>query len=601
MRKLTITGLLLICGFFAHLATAYGQNRSKSAVSIHIVAVRGDCMPAQAVTIYNGRAVATPAQSTSDFGEGKQPTLTRFGEDDRVRESIELIFKKNRALRVVNSIEEADLVFHVCSSYWEEFGSKFLLNGKPILPTLRVAALALAIPALAYRPDNGLSSKLASSAIWKADTLTYGLESVMSKEEKKRAKERDDLGITRRFEQGDFNARIIFSSDFTSDMLREVSPLDLAQSFNKEVPRLKKELAKLPRQRYVVGNGAFEKRLPTLITDRRDLNVRATNRSTTQQARDGTNSEDESLKIGTALVTVPLSAMDKNGKYIPGLIQGNFKVFEDGVEQQIIDFQSTEMPFHVVLMLDVSESTVFKIEDIQNAALNFINQLRPQDRVMVLSFDRTVRVATEFTNQRDELNLAVVHARTGNATRVYDAIDLAITKRLSKIQGRKAIIVFTDGMDTASRLAKIEDVIEHIEESGALVYPVRYNTFEDEQLPAAVAAKIPVIAATRSRNNYEFATKFLIELAERSGGRYYNVETIGDTKEAFARIVEELRRQYWIGYYSSNPVEDGSFRQIRVTVDVPGVVNRARRGYRASGGSTRPQKPPRPMLRMDKN
>src|SRR5262249_56576290 len=121
-------------------------------------------------------------------------------------------------------------------------------------------------------------------------------------------------------------------------------------------------------------------------------------------------------------------------------------------------FGSAETPINVALILDVSGSTRFKLEDIQDAALAFVDQLRPQDRVMVVSFDQEVRVEAEFTNERDKLMRAVLRTRTGGGTRVQDALDLALTERLDRIQGRKAMVVFTDGVDNSSYLATCADV-----------------------------------------------------------------------------------------------------------------------------------------------
>ncbi len=605
MRKLTISVVLLICGFLTYGDPASGQNKSRKFLSIYVVAVKGDCMPDQPVAIYNGRAIAT----VSRISENKQTTiLTRFGEDAGVRETVENEFKRNRAFRIVKSLDEADIVFHVCSSYFGEFGSKIILKGKYFLPSTRIAARALAIPASIYQPLDGPSPKLTDSAIWKADTLNSNpiKSPSQSGNEKKKTKSKSKSGsqgtsnLTKApslINQGNSDAKIIFDKDYDGEMLVEASPQELVQRFVKDAPTFKKMLGGFPKPPIAEGP---ERKFPRLNTDRTGKNdVKRLKPGTSQPGTEPGEEEVESLRIDTALVVVPVSAMDKDGKYIPGLKEQNFQVTENGVKQQISDFGSEETPFNVVLMLDISTSTAFKIEDIHDAALSFIDQLRPQDRVMIVAFDRVIKVASEFTNNRDQLKLAILGANAGGATRLYDAIDLVVAERLIKIQGRKAIVLFTDGVDTASRLAQIEDVIERVEESGALVYPVRYDTFEDAQLPDAVAAQIQLIAAPRSLKNYEFGIKFLIDLSSRSGGRYYNVASIRDTKQAFSNIVEELRRQYWLGYYPSNTAEDGSYRRIRVSVNKPGVVVRARQGYRAQCGADcvpEPEKPKRPVL-----
>src|SRR5207253_8529594 len=125
--------------------------------------------------------------------------------------------------------------------------------------------------------------------------------------------------------------------------------------------------------------------------------------------------------------------------------------------------------------LDTSRSTAFKLEDIQRAAIAFVDQLHSSDCVMVVSFDEDVYIDSEFTSNRDQLRRAIYGTRTGGSTKLYDAVDLVITERLNRLQGRKAVVLFTDGVDTSSKLASARSTLERVEESGALVYPIQYN------------------------------------------------------------------------------------------------------------------------------
>jgi len=316
------------------------------------------------------------------------------------------------------------------------------------------------------------------------------------------------------------------------------------------------------------------------------FDVTAASANETPSKTDAAPADPSALRIETTLVVVPVMAMDKNGKYLPGLAATDFEVYEDGIKQEISDFGSVEAPINVALVLDVSGSTKFKLEDIQDAARTFVDQLRPQDRVMVVSFDQEVRVEAEFTNQRDKLMRAILSTRTGGGTRVQDALDLTLTERLNKIQGRKAIVVFTDGVDNSSRLATWLDVKKRVEESGVIVYPVHYDTLAD-MTPSFQSLQLP--PNTKVSNGlivkiYEHAAQNLKNLSSVSGGRYYEVATIGDTKQAFANIAEELRRYYWLGYYPANTAQDGSYRKIRVLVGKSEAVLRARPGYRAPVG-----------------
>src|SRR5690349_15841140 len=185
------------------------------------------------------------------------------------------------------------------------------------------------------------------------------------------------------------------------------------------------------------------------------------------------------IKVSTSLVTIPVSVMDRDGRYVPNLQKEEFRIWEDGVEQEVAFFQSVDKPFSVVLMLDTSPSTQFRLEDIQDAAISFVNQLRTDDRVMVVSFNDKIKILSEFTTDRSKLNRAIQGARTGDGTRLYDAVDMVINEQLSRIQGRKAIVLFTDGVDTTSRRASYDSNVMDAQELDALIYPVQYNTESD--------------------------------------------------------------------------------------------------------------------------
>src|SRR5689334_267189 len=185
------------------------------------------------------------------------------------------------------------------------------------------------------------------------------------------------------------------------------------------------------------------------------------------------------IKVNTSLVTIPVSVMDRDGRYVPNLQKEEFRIWEDGVEQEVAFFQSVDKPFSVVLMLDTSPSTQFRLEDIQDAATSFVNQLRNDDKVMVVSFNDNIKVLSEFTTDRNKLERAIHRAKTGDGTRLYDAVDMVINEQLSHVQGRKAIVLFTDGVDTTSKRASYQSNIMDAEELDALIYPVQYDTSQD--------------------------------------------------------------------------------------------------------------------------
>src|SRR5215813_6551116 len=185
------------------------------------------------------------------------------------------------------------------------------------------------------------------------------------------------------------------------------------------------------------------------------------------------------IKVNTTLVTIPVSVMDRDGRYVPNLNKQDFRIWEDGVEQEVAFFASVDKPFSVVLMLDTSPSTQFRLEDIQDAAITFINQLRSDDKVMVVSFNDDIKILSEFTTERNRLERAIQRSKTDDGTRLYDAVDMVINQQLSRVQGRKAIVLFTDGVDTTSRRASYDSNVMDAQELDALIYPVQYNTQSD--------------------------------------------------------------------------------------------------------------------------
>lgn len=183
----------------------------------------------------------------------------------------------------------------------------------------------------------------------------------------------------------------------------------------------------------------------------------------------------ETLKTETDLVTVPIIATDRDGLYITDLHQEEFKILEDGVPQEIAFFGKVAAPFHVVLMLDTSSSTKDHLRQIQNAAFTFVQQLQPVDRVKIIAFDDKVNDLNEFTADREVLRTAINSARSGEGTKVYDAVELAMNT-LRNIRGRRAIVLFSDGMDWYSDKATFEGTVRYLDEEGVVIYPIRYDT-----------------------------------------------------------------------------------------------------------------------------
>jgi VWFA-related protein len=292
--------------------------------------------------------------------------------------------------------------------------------------------------------------------------------------------------------------------------------------------------------------------------------------------------ETEVLKIDTSLITIPVAVFDRNGLYIPNLKQEDFKIFEDGKEQEIAYLATSENPFTVVLLIDVSPSTAFKIEAIQDAAIAFVNQLKAQDSVMVIEFDQGVHVLSKPTNDREKLAKAIRKADFGNGTSLYDAVDDALRKKLSKIQGRKAIVLFTDGVDTTSYKQNYDSTLRLAEESDSLIFPIYYNTFFDQRNGGGLGFPFPGGMGSQGNSSADYALgrKYLEDLSAVTGGRVFKAGSTNQTLTAtFESIAEELRRQYNIGYYSSDGGQAGQRKQIKVRVDRPNLVIRARDSY----------------------
>lgn len=366
------------------------------------------------------------------------------------------------------------------------------------------------------------------------------------------------------------------------------------------------------RPRVVTSNKPTLKGDTTVQAEKRApvLQGQVKTQETSDKVEESVDDEDV-IRVETNLVTMPVSVLDRDGRFISGLTQRDFQVFENGVQEKIEYFQSVEQPFTVILMIDVSPSTQFKIEEIQDAAISFVNQLRRDDKVMVIAFDDKVSVLSPVTNDRRVLQNAIRQSRFGDGTSLYEAVDVVLNQQLPRIPGRKAVVLFTDGVDTTSRRANYQSTLRQTEESEALFYPIRYDTSSDmnggwggggggnypRRPPTSTGTIGSIIGVILSGGNvqigrgggnrrgpagsssseYETGRRYLDELARASGGRSF--EARNDLNVAFAGIAEELRRQYSLGYYPESAGKSGERRQIRVRVMRPNLVVKAKTSY----------------------
>lgn len=311
----------------------------------------------------------------------------------------------------------------------------------------------------------------------------------------------------------------------------------------------------------------------------------------------GETVEGDVIRTDTSLVTIPVTVMDRSGRYVPLLRREQFRIMENGVEQKIAYFATTDSPFTVVLLIDTSGSTHFKLEEIQDAAINFVSKLKSNDSVMVMSFDDRIEVLCRATTDRDEITRAIRHTRTGGGTRLYDAVQQVLKKELATIQGRKAVVLFTDGVDTTSRRGTYEGTIRLAEESDAPIYTVDYDTsgtgsiYGGGGIPSPGGRRGGIIFGTpfpmpggggipgSSPGDYRRAVAYLHELSEATGGRFYSGDSMFGIGQAFTWIAEELGRQYSLGYYPSTPGKGGERRQIKVRTTEADLVVRSRDSY----------------------
>lgn len=336
------------------------------------------------------------------------------------------------------------------------------------------------------------------------------------------------------------------------------------------------------------------------------------------------------IRVNTTLVSIPVSVMDRDGKYIPNLRKEDFRVWEDGIEQQVAYFGSVDRPFTVALIIDTSGSTKDRLFEIQRAAQTFVDQLRTDDRVMVVAFDDKIRILCQPTGDRNIIRGAIQQVSPGSGTRLYDAVDTVMRQHLKNVEGRKAIVLFTDGVDTSSKHASYESTVLQAEEFDALIYPVEYNTYEDlgggspqggrrgrggypgggggnpnGGSSGSVLGDIlgSILGGGRSsggypggrgggggwpgsrrggRNggleDYELADRYLKDLARVTGARLYNADN-ANLDSAFQMVAEELRRQYSLGYYPQKPPQPGERRSIKVRVNRPELAVRTRDSY----------------------
>jgi len=271
--------------------------------------------------------------------------------------------------------------------------------------------------------------------------------------------------------------------------------------------------------------------------------------------------DDEVINVESSIVLLNATVTDKNGKAVENLNQSNFKIFEDGKEQQIDFFKAAETPFAAIILLDTSGSMAERILMARSAAINFLDGLRPDDVTAIYNFDSKIKLVQDFSNSRD-ISQQIFDLKADGYTALNDAIYKASQELEKRPEKRKAIIVISDGADNISKYSD-EKALKNTLASNVTIYTVDMSAISN---------------GGRERMQNQSVLK---NFAEKSGGFF--VATPGGVamREAFKTIVEELGVQYTIGYQPSNTKKDGKWRSIELKVARPNLNIRTRKGYNA--------------------
>jgi Ca-activated chloride channel homolog len=281
------------------------------------------------------------------------------------------------------------------------------------------------------------------------------------------------------------------------------------------------------------------------------------------------------------LVVVPTKVTDRENKSLIDLKKEDFQLWENGVEQEIAGFEDAFAPFTIALMLDASDSTRFKLADIKAAAAEFLRELRQRDRVMIFTFDKNLRKIADGTAENlKSLQDSIVFTRAGGGTSLYDAVEAVIGEHLRPVSGKKALIVFTDGVDTASRRADFTNSLRLAQEAGVLTFPIQYPTLPDVEKSFGGSVQLVTAKGERLSVAYNRGSQYLKLLADNTGGDFYFADTLENLSKTFAKIARQLSQIYNLSYYPDDPqTANAKRRKIKVAVKRPEAVVQTRKTY----------------------
>ena len=306
--------------------------------------------------------------------------------------------------------------------------------------------------------------------------------------------------------------------------------------------------------------------------------------------------QDEVLRTETSLVQLNVGVVDRQGHAITSLSQNDFVVYEDNVRRPIVAFEPTEAPFSLVMLLDMSGSTVTFRQQIQQAALRFLDALGPDDRVAVVSFNgKGVHELVGFGTDRRKTAYAISIATGSGDTMLYDGLKYSLKRLAGEGKRRKAIVALTDGLDTEVRkndrsvVAKaaeadvstaikpeassaLNSVLADADRQGVTIFPLALPSGDPKRLPLPDPLIIAQYTAARTR---------LQMLADRTGGQVSEIRRLDELAKLYAEVAASLRTLYSIAYQPPNPARDGKWRAIRIEVEKNDLIARTKPGYYA--------------------
>jgi Ca-activated chloride channel homolog len=272
--------------------------------------------------------------------------------------------------------------------------------------------------------------------------------------------------------------------------------------------------------------------------------------------------QQPTFKSGTQVVSLFVTVADAQKRLVPDLTQDDFEVFDNDKPQPIVYFDNSVHPINVVVMLDTSGSMTLTIDLLKRAAEAFVIRLLPADKGRIGAFNDKVQISSRFTSDRDELVTSVKDVDYGNGTRLWDAVAMGL-EELKPIDGRRVVLVFTDGDDTESKTS-LGNVIERSRADETMVYAIglESNYFNGQRM-------------VKSKPD-----RGLRRLADETGGGYFELEKISDLAPTFTRVATELHSQYVIGFAPTQL--DNRVHKLTVKMKQPGLTARARRSYLAA-------------------